>query len=158
VGAVTLNPPRPPDAAELLAFFEARLDEDEKAANGAAELSARTNGPPDPVWADGGRHGVIAACGTLATGYEHEMEPPISAHIARWDPARVLADVAAKRSLIEDYRIVVANNAIERRLPPDDEVRAAARELIAKSLLMILRRLAAAYTDHPDFRPEWTVL
>lgn len=93
---------------------------------------------------------------TAAQAYPSEPLAPVALdiafHIARWDPARVLAEVAAKLAIVEDYRIVLANNAAE-----PDEVMAVARGLIAKSLGMVLRRLAAPYADRPGFRPEWAI-
>lgn len=71
-------------------------------------------------------------------------------------PARVPADVAVWRSLIEDYRIVLANNAIE-KANGADQAAIAAREVVAKSPLMMLRRRAATWSDHPDFKPEWRI-
>ena len=71
-------------------------------------------------------------------------------------PARVAADQAVWRSLIEDYRIVLANNAIE-RANGADRVDTAARSLVAKALLLVLRRRASFYADHPDFKPEWRI-
>lgn len=71
-------------------------------------------------------------------------------------PARVPADVAVWRSLIEDYRIVLANNAIE-KANGADQVETTARILVAKALLLVLRRRANFYADHPDFKPEWRI-
>lgn len=77
------------------------------------------------------------------------------AHIARHDPVRVLAEVAAQREIIKDYQIVTANAVIERA--NGDEVMAAAYELAAKSLRMALVRLAAPDAEHPDYNPAWAV-
>jgi len=164
------------DCADLVAFLEARIDEERRLAEAAQRYSAgiwaasrgdglylHPDGPristgDDEHWHKSIKLGVWNCddldddCETMRSAWMAQAD-----HIARHDPARVLADIAAKRSLIVDYRIVVANNAIERRVSPDDEVRAAARDLIAKSLFMILRRLAAAYADHPDFRSEWRI-
>jgi len=50
----------------------------------------------------------------------------VAAHIARWDPARVLAECAAWRAAVRS----------------GDEV--------------VLRALAAVHADHPDYREEWS--
>jgi hypothetical protein len=82
---------------------------------------------------------------------------PKAEHLVRHDPARVLRETAAKRAILADYQIVMANNAIENAAHGDqhDEVKAAARDLIAKVLRMVLHRLAAPYADHPDYQQEW---
>lgn len=80
--------------------------------------------------------------------------PANAAHIARHDPARVLREVAAKRAIVEDYLLVVANGAIEDATQPD-EVRAAARDLIVKTLRVALLRLASVYADRPGYDESW---
>ena len=91
---------------------------------------------------------------TMVTDNDGLCDRADAIHIAYHDPARVLADIAAKRAIVEDYQIVMANNAIE-RANEGDELKIAARELIAKSLRMVLIRLAAPYADHPDFDEAW---
>jgi hypothetical protein len=56
-------------------------------------------------------------------------------HIARWDPARVLAECKAKRAIVEGMA----------PFGPIDDI--AAPE--------ILGILAEPYADHPDYREEW---
>lgn len=57
-------------------------------------------------------------------------------HIAHWDPARVLAECAAKRQLIE---------GTEYRMTFDDR---------DEHVLFVM---AAVYADHADFDPAWMV-
>jgi len=69
-----------------------------------------------------------------------------AAHIARHDPARVLAECEAKRRIVEDLALPYI--AERRRLmngQPSwgDE---------HPTLLLLL---ALPYADHPDMRPEW---
>lgn len=72
--------------------------------------------------------------------------------IAVYDPPFVLADIAVKRSIVEDYTVVLASNAFE-----TDDLQRAARDVIVKSLRMILRRLASEFSEHPDFNPAWAI-
>ena len=58
-----------------------------------------------------------------------------AAHIARYNPARVLADIAAKREIVAwvgDYDADLDGSAWG-----------------------ILGNLAALYADHPDYQQEW---
>jgi Family of unknown function (DUF6221) len=84
----------------LVEFLEARLAEDAEAATDA------TPGPwaavdPNKVWGDDMDHQLVGCGKNLATlrseyrGYFNGL------HIARWDPARVLAEVDAKRAMVD---------------------------------------------------------
>lgn len=126
--------------AFLIAFLNARLDEDEATASYA--------GPARIAWltyrdADG-----QMLYTTVAAGEDHapwvadgkELPPPASARVV-YDPARVLREVEAGRHLTAEYR-----RALEKapgNLP----------------LLNTLRRLigsrVAVYSDHPDYNPAW---
>jgi hypothetical protein len=67
-----------------------------------------------------------------------------ASHIARWDPARVLAESEAKRSVVELHRTDAT----------DPEVIVCAVCLYGPPC-ETLRLLALPYADHPDYRPEW---
>jgi hypothetical protein len=90
----------------------------------------------------------------------------VAAHIARHDPARVLAEVKAKRKLIERHTSGVirtyhcANGdhiqewQCERAKEPYDESRYCEVCDVDCDELPIL---AAPYDQHPDFNPAWRV-
>jgi hypothetical protein len=63
------------------------------------------------------------------------------AHIYRWSPARVLAECAAKRGLVEDYLAQLNSNRSgwDARTPRDYPLRA----------------IALPYADHPEYREDW---
>jgi hypothetical protein len=61
-------------------------------------------------------------------------------HIMRWDPARVLAECAAKRRIVEGYRL-------------HDP---ASRTDVAVALAYTMQTLAQVYADRPGWRDEWT--
>lgn len=67
------------------------------------------------------------------------LDPDIARYIARHDPASVLADVKAKRAIVGRY--------IDNRPHPPN-----AYDL---ALLDVMRDLATAYADHPEYRQEW---
>ena len=102
---------------ELIAFLNARLDEDEQAA---------TMDPAQALWQQD------------ITDRPDEFYRETYDHIARHDPARVLADVAAKRAIVaacaynleyEEYGHTLAER--------------------------VLRALALPYADHEDYKPHW---
>ena len=146
----------------IVEFLEARLDEQEAAAKAAATES-------------GGEHWRASDSGLysqddpsnypgpfLADAYGY-TDPTIGGHIAHWDPARVLAEVAAKRRVLARHHP---------RQPPDrwcdgcgeDKGGGGGRGRymwITPRVLHIndcpeLRDLAAPYADHPDYDPAWT--
>jgi Family of unknown function (DUF6221) len=59
----------------------------------------------------------------------------------RYDPARVLREVAAKRAIIR--------LALSRRGAPPEESHVVIDEMVGA--------LASVYADHPDFDPAWSV-
>ncbi|MFI8448231.1 DUF6221 family protein [Streptomyces erythrochromogenes] len=130
--------------ADLVQFLRARLDEDEQAASKAAALCGCH--PAAPAWAfgdeeTGGRILVVDdphpdLKRRLGRRWNGSYEGMFSAeHIARHDPARVLAEVDAKRQLLDMYEEGIQ-----------------VEQFVLKEAL---RAFAAAYGDHPDFREEW---
>src|SRR6266702_4239538 len=81
-------------SGDLAAFWAARLDEDEAAANAARAGPWRYDGSA-----------VIAATGLNVTpaGAHHSIHEDDAAHIARHDPARVLREVAADRRIMDRH-------------------------------------------------------
>lgn len=111
--------------SEVVEFLLARLAEDEVVARAM---------PFEPEWiAHPEKTGqpIIAGNARIATCAESVMP-----HIARHDPARVLAEVAAKRRIVD----------LADHLSGRNEVGGA-----------ILRALASVYADDPDWREEWAV-
>lgn len=163
---------------EIVAFVEARLAEEEAAAKAATPGRWVVGGfpgaeylPCDFVHApdyrpDGfswGQHVGDASVadggmGPWAVSVQGSGFPRANAqHIARWNPARVLREVAAKRLIIDaafrhlaifDGEVGCGHTAEQLRAGEcpgqDDDI----------ELLLIL---AAPYVDHPDFKPEWRI-
>lgn len=148
----------------LTEFITARLDHHETTARAATlgHWQAHYSGRQEDYqyWAISGRDlnrdttnsMEIAGCGLDGGGGIHTQAD--AEHIAANHTVYVLADIAAKRSIVEDYLIVLANNAIADATQPD-KVRSAGRDLIAKTLRMVLLRLASAWADHPDYDQSW---
>lgn len=82
--------------AALVAFCQARLDEDEWIAQGAART-------------DDGREGNWLPVQFGAAGFDARVDD----HIARHDPARVLRRVKAARLVVITYRVLVEDDLSE---------------------------------------------
>jgi hypothetical protein len=118
----------------LLEFLQARLTEDELTALAAVDGSPswRSSLTFRDVKDEDGRYVVEA----------DRQHPSVeqAAHIARHCPARVLAEVEAKRLVIADY------------LRPD-----ATGDLLGRDIVeSLLRHMPSVYADHPDYNPSWS--
>lgn len=148
-------------STDLIAFLRARLDEDEATARAV-------------VW-DGSGNGLswgLAASATVEVGDEefNTDDRTVANHIVNNDPARVLAEVAAKLALVDDLlaeRHVVCEDpwytcglATEERdggeCIHEAEQGRCTCGLDARRDRR-LRLLALPYASHPDYREEWAV-
>ncbi|MER6834265.1 DUF6221 family protein [Streptomyces cellulosae] len=119
-------------------WLRAQLDEDERIARGT--------GQPGTSWQNLDMVGELrddVNAGTVAYIPREETR----AHIAEWDPVRVLREIDAKRQLIHRYERAMEN----RRAHPDDLASAGA--LLA--LHGAVKLLALPYADRPGYREEW---
>lgn len=123
---------------ELVDFLRARLDEDEAAAKKAK---------PGPWHADGDRGGVYGAHPTDEVVDYTES----AAHIARHDPARVLAEVEAKRQLLDLHQPAETEYVDGDICYTCDDLRGVEPAYPCRTL----RLLALPYANHPDYRDEW---
>ena len=130
--------------SDLVAFLNARTDEDEA----GALLAAREGGTwkqQDPV-----RYpGHITSLGGTVVYDEGAPDENQAAHIARHDPARVLREVAAKRNILARYQ-----DCLVRQEDPDYPA-GVAREQAREYEDFVLPNLAASYSDHPDYDEDW---
>ena len=124
---------------ELVDFLRARLDEDEAAARRAASYddgaSHDVQGPAG-TWAcldEAEWFGASYRGGVIAPRIGYTNAPELGAHIARHDPARVLAEVEAKRAVVDFADTYEGSFHASQFLP----------------------KLAAVYRNHPDFDPAW---
>jgi Family of unknown function (DUF6221) len=144
---------------DLIAFLEARLDEDEAAAVAAAEADKRYGGRPhwsalgnividagDPDWA-------VADLGPCLE------DASVAAHIVRHDPARVLREVEADRKLLAELEQArkFSDHMFSSPLPEGvasgevlgERMRAATQVLTLERVVVIR---AERFSDHPDYR------
>lgn len=144
--------------SEMVEFLRARFDEDEQTARAAVSSHEREPRLVPCVagaeWShrydsdDYGGTEVADGAGHVIVAMSHESGASQRIHIARHDPARVLAEVAAKRRMLDELypEVKGADEAIlgEWNSSPDN----------AETLLEML---ALPYASHPDYRQEWAV-
>jgi hypothetical protein len=140
---------------DLAGFLRARLDEDQEIARDVQDGSP----PWDGQWISDGPHalrtrnGHVLAFSTRTTDGRDlplDLKPGLVEHWARHDPARVLAEVNAKRRILDRYTSAVADSAEDADGYYDET-----RFEDARQLYPVLRLLALPYADHLDYRPEW---
>lgn len=126
---------------DLVAWLRAQLDEDERAARAVAV--------PSPWQVDiSPREAFVQASDGRVVGETGFDESAV--HIARHDPARVLAEVAAKRRIIDRFEFVDSHG------PAVDHVRALDMTTGARAALLdAVKMLASVYAGRPGWREEW---
>lgn len=143
----------------IVEFLNARFNEDEQVAQTAID------GDPDYAeWAYAGEMdsysgGEVYAPNSLSDsknypryvtmdreGILSSVQPEQAAHIARHDPARVLREVTAKRTILNAYN--------ESRWDKGEghEDYATGKE---RGLEAAVEAIAAVYAGHPDYRTDW---
>jgi len=140
----------------LIAFWRARLGEDEAAAKAAAEISRITQWVIGEVNDDGTRD-VRPANDDLEWVAGH-IAGADATHIAAHDPARALRDVAADRAILEAYEGVAATReALAADLESSPVLMAAYTETVYHLAVLenVIRHRAGVHSDHPEYKPEW---
>lgn len=113
---------------EIVAWLRARLDEDEKAAADARD-------DVESWWQD------------------PAQDSPAELHIARHSPERVLREVEAARRVLDMWQ---DPDTIEESI--NYAVSSADYQIAsADTVDRIVRVMASAYADHPDYRAQWSV-
>lgn len=86
---------------------------------------------------------------TLADfGLARDLEGPMLAHVAHFDPARILTESEAKRRIAEDHAEVVGLVLGRSGMCSDDN---------RPYPCLTLRIIAHPYASHPDFDPSWAI-
>lgn len=136
----------------IVEFLEARLDEDEETARDAAGWDSSGSARDEGSWYRIGVNGVIDSSRlTVVFGDAPAPNDSQADHIIRFDPARALREVAAKRSILwqardaEGYYRHMQGNG----LPVSKAVGH------VDALGLTLKYLASAYSEHPAFNEEW---
>lgn len=157
----------------LTDFLLARIAEDEAVARGAIDPerpgthwrwidAGEQGGPAEPDPETGGEYLDMQASIWLCTVEEfptssvgplpavaiasaQEVKSGAAAHIACFDPARVLAECEAKRRIVHEFT----------GESPHANYDDCGDECVGNALHWVLRVLAQPYADHPDYREEW---
>lgn len=125
----------------LVEFLRARLDEDEEAARNATEGPWFADHPEPKHWGDDPESALIVR-GKVLCILDNQYGGSLCAdHIVRHDPTRVLAEVAAKRGVIDLYEIASASPELDRDA-----------WLV---LTETLKLLALPSASHPDYDERW---
>lgn len=127
----------------MIGFLIARIDEDE-----AVAAWFRNDLGVSKRWRCDEIGGVIRTVGPTEFGLPDVIAEAVShldaEHMARYDPARVLADCASKRQVVEACRV-----DHEDSLTSGDDGITLATE--------VLCLLALPYSDHPDYDRAWAL-
>lgn len=150
---------------ELIEFVRARLAEDEAGAVAAGEEHPCFEAREGRWQVVGARHvryenqrgetmQAVDVKGSRILWYEQiwvkgDSEGSVAAHIARYDPARALREVEAKRRHLETYRMLVA--AVQTGTVAESKSLGSAKAIAWGAVLMD----AWAWADHPDYQQEW---
>jgi hypothetical protein len=145
--------------AELVAFLHVALDEEALAACAATagpwwhnpgkqwltpgffERLDLSNGEEYVGYGESPFSGCIAATGPA----DHKQSMADAAHIARWDPARVLAEIDTKRRVIDECAADLEQRGS-----------GALQGQVDRTTWTVLTLLAAPYADRPGWRSEWS--
>jgi hypothetical protein len=123
--------------SDLATFLLARIAEDRAAAEAATPGVWKLWGM-SVMAAQDGTSNADTAVDVARTAMRIDGKPRTfdAQHIARWDPARVLAECEVKRRIVERVSDVAWATYSVRDV--------------------VLELLALPYADHPDYRSEWT--
>jgi hypothetical protein len=84
-----------------------------------------------------------------------EMDSAAAGHIVRHDPARVLAEVEAKRRIIDLAEVATQREATSAGYDAVARLEKALAKVTAPELERVLRLLALPYADREGYQEEW---
>jgi hypothetical protein len=132
---------------DLMAWLRQQIDEDERVA-----LAVKPLGVTVDMGGNELPHTFLHSRGTYASedGYpRRESDPAAAAHFARHDPARVLAEVAAKRALLDGCEETLAGGD---SWDPQTDGGCSEEFELAR---FVIRQLAQPFAGRPGWREEW---
>jgi hypothetical protein len=139
----------------IVDFLNSRLDEDQAVAENASQDSDEGN-----AWSVGARQGSWkqeARIGDDREDLVFDIKDGVCvdfdgllAHLTRFHPARVLREVAAKRSIVELHGLSHECSVIDHTGEVDN-----CHWVINPEGCSTLLALAAVYSDHADYQQDW---
>lgn len=126
----------------LAEFLLARIAADEAKARDATPGPWRASDGERNVYESGEHANAAVAVGPYGCDVGASAE-----HIARHDPARVLAEVDAKRRIVTQFQTVTGPD--EPIISPEYD------DGYIDALDYVMKLLALPYAGHRDYRPEW---
>ncbi|MFB4419476.1 DUF6221 family protein [Streptomyces sp. QL37] len=136
--------------AGLVAFLQARLDEQEAAAVAAGGTSEGWQALGTGVYSVASLDDDVPPL--ITTGPEvggSDEDAARAEHIALHGPAQVLRDIEATRGLLKQCK------APETSEEPSDACDPSTAGMQRMAVEMAVRHLAQAHAGHPDYQPEW---
>lgn len=134
------------DTGDLVTWLRERLDEDERIALAADEAES-------DVFDGTGIVVMHAATGTRSV----TLRSDVARFTARFDPARVLTEVAAKRHLLDAIFSMAYRIDQEYCCHTEEEIAAGACPEPDDEFMDALKALAQPYSNLPGWRDEWKV-
>jgi hypothetical protein len=132
---------------DLVQFLRDRLDEDEALALEAPKGPWHIGNAVDPTQPC--HVHTFPGARMVADG----LNWLVAEHIARQHPARVLAEVEAKRRAVDEC--AYWNEKLAQEAANPSKVPYPCLGNILDAVNPILRALALPYADHPAYKPEW---
>lgn len=130
------------DLVQFLQFLRARLDEDERVARDCSGEN----------WWGHPQNWVSCPPLNRVALVAHDGD---RTHIARNDPARVLAEVTWRRIIVGNYAALLKTfGGVDWAKGKNDPVMSGTLAAM-ETLHSVLRAMATVYADHPDYREEW---
>jgi hypothetical protein len=134
--------------SELVTWLRAQLDDDEVSARFAIQAGGLGR------WRELSS-GVLDIGAPGLDGLVPIGDMRISRHAVRFDPARVLADVAAKRAILDLAESAALRRDADVTGDPVARLEKALAKVTAPELDRVVRLLAQPYADQSGYREEW---
>jgi Family of unknown function (DUF6221) len=132
---------------ELIAFLHACLDDDERVAREVSDRAPYDEWDATTAQGDDDAARSHAEVVGIARPHATSAARSIAEHIARWDPARVLAELKADRRILDLHRPVRADD-----VPGLVQCSRCGGEVMPCEHI---RLLAQPYAGQPGWREEW---
>jgi Family of unknown function (DUF6221) len=124
----------------IVEFLTAQYDLEQAAALAAAKEASAADGRDGTRWRMSDE-GLYCEWASIACGPYGHLGDDVGNHMAAWDPARVLAEIAAKRALLSRAQALLCEHDWFLRGIGED----------------IYHDLAAPYVDRPGWNEAWRV-